>query len=149
MSDETPPPTSPETLRSIALTRTGPGRYRATNRRGGELTVGSGDSDDFTPVELLLVALAGCGAIDVDLITGKRAPADRFDVRAEGHKIRDELGNHLVGLRLTFGLDFPDGEASDAARAVLPRTIGQVRDRICTVGRTVALGEPVEYVVEG
>lgn len=144
MSDEP----APETLRSIDLTRTEPGRYLATNRRGGELHLGAGDSSDFTPVELLLVALAGCGAIDIDLITGKRAPADRFDVRAEGHKIRDERGNHLVDLRLTLDLDFPEGEAGDAARAVLPRTIAQVRDRICTVSRTVTLGEPVEFVVE-
>ena len=30
----------PETLRSIDLTRTGEGRYQATNRRGGVLPVG-------------------------------------------------------------------------------------------------------------
>ena len=47
----------PETLRSIDLTRTGEGRYQATNRRGGVLPVGSGEGSDFTPVELLLVAI--------------------------------------------------------------------------------------------
>ena len=135
-----------ETLRSIDLTRTGSGSYAATNRRGGRLTVGSGEGDDFTPVELLLVALAGCSAIDVDLITGKRATPDRLDVRAEGHKVRDERGNHLVGLRLTFDVAFPEGEEGDAARAVLPRAMAQSRDRLCTVTRTVALGEPVEFV---
>jgi hypothetical protein len=31
---------------------------------------------------------------------------------------------------------------------MLPRAIQQTRDRLCTVGRTVALGEPVEYVEE-
>ena len=29
---------------------------------------------------------------------------------------------------------------------MLPRAIQQTRDRHCTVGRTVAIGEPVEYV---
>ncbi len=67
----------PETLRSIDLSRIGDGRYEATNRRGGVLPVGSGDGTDFTPVELLLVAIAGCSAIDVDLITGKRATPER------------------------------------------------------------------------
>ncbi len=54
------------------------------------LPIGSGDDPDFTPVELLLAALAGCSAIDVDAITGKRAAALSFDVRAEGDKIRDD-----------------------------------------------------------
>lgn len=138
-----------ETLRSIDLTRIGEGRYKATNARGGETFMGSGGEDpDFTPVELLLAAIAGCSAIDVDLITGKRAEAESFDVRASGHKVRDEQGTHLVGLRVSFDVVFPAGEAGDAARAVLPRALAQTRDRLCSVGRTVALGEPIEYVDE-
>ena len=135
----------PETLRSIDLSRIGEGRYQATNRRGGVLPVGSGDGNDFTPVELLLVAIAGCSAIDVDLITGKRATAEAFDVHAEGHKVRDEQGNHLVGLKVTFEVTFPEGEDGDRAREMLPRALQQTRDRLCSVGRTVALGEPIEY----
>ena len=135
-----------ETHRQIVMSKIGEGRFMAHNRRGGVLPVGSGDDPDFTPVELLLVALAGCGAIDVELITRKRADAVRFDVRAEGDKIRDEQGNHLVGLKVTLDLEFPEGEGGDAAREVLPRTLEQVRDRLCTVSRTVAIGEPVEYV---
>lgn len=141
MSEQAPDPT----LRSIDLVKIGEGRYKATNRRGGVLPVGAGDDPDFTPVELLLAALAGCGAIDLDLVTAKRAPAETFAARAEGHKVRDEQGNHLVGLRVSFDVTFPEGEAGDRAREVVPRTLQQVRDRLCTVGRTVALGEPVEY----
>ena len=136
----------PETLRSIDLSRIGEGRYQATNRRGGVLPIGSGEGTDFTPVELLLAAIAGCSAIDVDLITGKRATPEEFDVRAEGHKVRDEQGNHLVGLKVTFDVRFPEGEGGDRAREVLPRALQQTRDRLCSVGRTVALGEPIEYV---
>jgi uncharacterized OsmC-like protein len=132
----------PETLRSIDLTRTGEGRYQATNRRGGVLPIGSGEGSDFTPVELLLAAIAGCSAIDVDLITGKRATPDAFDVRAEGHKVRDEHGNHLVGLEVTFTVRFPEGEGGDRAREMLPRALQQTRDRLCSV----QLGEPIDYV---
>ena len=71
-------------LRHIDLHKIGVGRFLATNGRGGVLPVGSGDDPDFTPVELLLAALAGCSAIDVDLITGKRAVATTFEVEAEG-----------------------------------------------------------------
>jgi putative redox protein len=135
-----------DTLRSIDLTRTGKGRYQATNIRGGVLPIGSGEGTDFTPVELLLAAIAGCSAIDVDLITGTRATPETFDVRTEGHKVRDEQGNHLVGLKVTFDVRFPEGEGGDRAREMLPRALQQTRDRLCSVGRTVALGEPIEYV---
>ena len=91
-----------ESLRHIGLTKMGEGRFKATNERGGVVSVGSGGDPDFTPVELLLAALAGCSAIDVDLITGKRADATTFELTAEGDKVRDEHGNHLVDLRLTF-----------------------------------------------
>ena len=136
----------PETLRSIELTRTGKGRYQATNRRGGVIPIGSGEGTDFTPVELLLAAIAGCSAIDVDLITGKRATAEKFDIHAEGHKVRDEQGNHMVGLKVTFDVTFPEGEGGDRAREMLPRALQQTRDRLCSVGRTVQIGEPIEYV---
>ena len=132
--------------RSIALSQMGEGRFKATNRRGGVLPIGSGDDPDFTPVELLLAALAGCGAIDLDDIAGRRAPFTTFAAQAEGHKVRDDAGSHLVDLRVTFEVTFPDGEPGDEARAVVPRTLRQIEDRICTVGRTVALGEPVAYV---
>ncbi|MET0524697.1 MAG: OsmC family protein [Nocardioides sp.] len=135
-----------QTLRYIDLTLAGEGRYQATNRRGGVLPIGDGADTDFTPVELFLTALAGCGAIDIGLITGKRATPESFAVRPEGHKIRDEQGNHLVGLTLTFDITFPEGEDGDKARAFLPRAMEQTRDRLCTVGRTVAIGEHVEYV---
>jgi uncharacterized OsmC-like protein len=136
----------PESLRRIELSKIGEGRYKATNRRGGVLPIGSGADPDFSPVELLLAAIAGCSAIDVDLITGKRAEATTFEVSAEGAKIRDEQGNRLVDLRITFDVQFPDGEDGDRARAVLSRAIAQSRDRLCTVGRTVQVGGPIEYV---
>ena len=135
-----------ETLRSIDMVRIGEHRYKATNGRGGVLPIGGGDDPDFTPVELLLAALAGCGAIDLAHLVGKRAPYATFAARAEGHKVRDEGGNHLTGLTVTFDVTFPEGEGGDAAREVLPRSLQQITDRLCTVGRTVTLGDDVRYV---
>lgn len=134
-----------DTLRSIDLTRIGEGRYKATNARGGVLPIGSGEDPDFTPVELLLAALAGCSGIDVDAITGKRAQPLSFEVRAEGDKVRDEGGNHLTNLKVTFDISFPEGEDGDRAREFLPRAVEMSRDRLCTVSRTVALPSPVEF----
>jgi len=132
-----------DNLRSVELTRVEKAKFRATNIRGGSIEIGEGNDDDFTPVELLLAAIAGCSAIDVDYITGKRADPLTFDLHVEGDKVRDEGGNHLAAIRVKFDLAFPEGEEGDAARAVVPRAVAQSRDRLCTVSRTVQLGAPV------
>ena len=130
------PPTGPDSLRSIELTKIGDARFKATNARGGETFMGTGGEDpDFTPVELLLAAIAGCSAIDVDLITRKRAGSTTFELTSEGHKVRDEQGNHLTGLRLSFDVQFPEGPEGDAAREFAP-----AGDR--EVARPAVLGEP-------
>jgi putative redox protein len=134
-----------DTLRQLGLTQIGAGRYKAVNGRGGVLPVGSGDDPDFTPVELLLAALAGCTAIDVGAITGKRATPESFDVHVDGHKVRDDDGSHLVDLSVTISIVFPEGEDGDRAREVLPRAIRQTGDRLCTVGRTLQLGTTIDY----
>lgn len=146
MSADPGPQLSDQTYRSVDLHQIGEHRWKATNSRGGVVAVGPGEDPDFTPVELLLAALVGCGAADLDHIAGKRAPFETFAARAEGHKVRDEGGNHLVQLTVTFDVTFPAGEGGDAAREVLPRTLQQIEDRLCTVGRTVTLGDPVRYV---
>jgi len=124
-------------------------RFRATNSRGTTLDLGSGDGAEFTPVELLLVALAGCSAIDVDAITGKRSAPDRFDVVGEAEKVRDAMGNHLTGISIDFGIDFPDTDGGAAAEAVLERAIQMSHDRLCTVSRTVELPTAVQPRLRG
>jgi putative redox protein len=136
-----------DSLRTVELSRIGLGLYEAANPRGGRLVFGSGDGDQFTPVELLLVAIAGCSAADVDYITAKRAEPTRFELRMSGDKVRDDSGNHLTNLRLTFDVAFPEGENGDAARAVVPRAVAQSHDRLCTVSRTVELGTPIEVEI--
>ena len=140
---------SEDTFRTVAVERTSTGHYVARNVRGGTMTMGTGgDGDDsFTPVELLLAALAGCTAVDVDLVTSRRAEPDTFVVTATGDKIRDEGGNRMVNLRVEFTVEFPAGEGGDAAREILPRSVGMSHDRLCTVSRTVELGTPVTTTI--
>jgi hypothetical protein len=45
---------------------------------------------------------------------------------------------------VTYDARFPEGEAGDAARAVVPRTIEQIESRLCTVSRTVQVATPVK-----
>ena len=107
-------------VRSVEITRLGLGQYEAVNPRGGTLRFGAGDGggDEFTPVELLLTAIAGCTAADVDYITVKRAEPTTFEVHASGTKVRDETGNRMEDIVVRLEVRFPDGEEGDAARAV-------------------------------
>ena len=133
--------------RSVTLERLEEGVYLARNANGAELRFGSKADDAFSPVDLLLAAIAGCSAVDVDVVTGRRSPALTFSARVDAEKINDGSGNLLRDIRLTFDVTFPEGEAGDAARAFLPRAIKQTHERICTVSRTVELGTPVAYTV--
>lgn len=134
-------------LRSVSLSRTGDGAFTATNVRGGSVTVGSADSD-FTPVELLLAAIGACTALDVETVTGRRAEPESFEVFVDAQKLRDESGNRLTDLGVTFRVKFPDDAAGDAARAVLPEIVQRSHDRLCTVGRTIEAGTPIATTIE-
>lgn len=129
--------------RTVTITRTSAGRYTAVNSRGSTLEFGTGAVSDFTPVELFLAAIGGCTAVDVDILTSRRAEPESFVVEVEGEKVRDEEGNRMEDLSVTFRLTFPEGEGGDAARALVPDALKKSHDRLCTVSRTVELGTPV------
>lgn len=139
----------PSALRSVELERTSLGRYAATNARGGRIELGTGEDSDFTPVELLLAAIGGCSAVDVDFITTRRAEPAAMSVQIEAEKLDDEQGHHLGPVTMTFRLEFPQTPEGDAAREVAPTAARRSHERLCTVSRTVMLPTPVRTVVEG
>jgi putative redox protein len=137
------------THRTVSLTRAASGVLTARNVRGGTLVVGSGDGDGFTPTELLLTAIGSCTGVDVATLTARRAEPDTFEVAVDAEKVRDDDGNRLQDLVVTFRVVFPAGAAGDAARELLPEAVRRSHDRLCTVGRTVELGTPVATRIEG
>lgn len=137
-----------ETLRTVSLRRTGPGKFIATNANGVELEFGTGGGSAFSPIELLLTAIAGCSALDVEALTSRRSEPEAFTLQATADKVKDEQGNRLENIHVTFKVSFPVGEAGDAAREVLPVMVAKSHDRLCTVTRTVERGTPVTTHVE-
>ena len=137
------------THRVVTVSREPDGVFTAGNVRGGRLTVGDGTGETFTPTELLLVAIGACTAIDVATLTSRRAEPDVFEVQVDAEKVRDDGGNRLQDLAVTFRVRFPDGTGGDAARELLPEAVRRSHDRLCTVSRTIELGTPVAARVVG
>lgn len=134
--------------RTVSVERVASGKFAAVNSRGGRITFGTGGDADFTPTELLLAAIGGCTSIDVDILTSRRAEPESFAVLVDAIKVRDEAGNRLTDIEVTFRITFPAGEQGDEARAILPDVVRKSHDKLCTVGRTVELGTPIATRVE-
>jgi uncharacterized OsmC-like protein len=136
-----------DTHRRVGIERVAAGTYTVTNERGGTITVGSGAEGEFTPVELLLTAIGTCTAIDVDVLTSRRAEPTAFTIEVGAEKIRDTLGSRLTDIAVTFHVSFPEGAGGDAARELLPGAVRRSHDSLCTVSKTVELGTPVKSEV--
>lgn len=139
MSDES-------TMRSVHMVRTGPQEYRAENTRGGVISFGEGQNTDFTPVELLLVALGGCNAVTVEALTKKAEPR-RFDIAVEGQKIKGADGGYqLEDLIVTIDITFDSDEAGQAMAERVPDAIEKSHRKLCTVSRTLERPTAVRVV---
>lgn len=124
-------------MSTVTVNRISLGHYTATNAAGAQLTFGQGD-DEFSPVELLLVALAGCTGMDVDYLTSRRAEPEAFEIVVDAEKVKDVVdGNVLADLTVSFRVRFPEGTDGDRARIALPAAVQRSHDRLCTVGRTI------------
>jgi uncharacterized OsmC-like protein len=134
---------------TVNLSRLSQHHFEATNDRGGKVRFGRKSVGEFTPVELLLVAIAGCTAMDVDAITVKRSEPDRFLLDCSGHTTKSSHGNHVTDIHVDFDVEFPDNEEGRAAVNVLEKAIRKSHDRLCTVTRTVELATPVDARLHG
>ena len=134
---------------TVNLSRLSQHHFEATNSRGGTLTFGKKKAAEFSPVELLLVAIAGCTAMAVDAITVKRSEPVRFQVSCSGQSTKSEHGNHLTDIAVDFDVEFPDSEGGRAAAGVLEIAIRKSHDRLCTVTRTVEMETPVDSRLRG
>ena len=134
---------------TVNLSRLSQHHFEATNSRGGTVSFGRKWTGEFTPVELLLAAIAGCTAMDVDAITVKRSEPVRFQVTCFGHTTKSAHGNHVTDIHVDFDVEFPDSEGGAAAEDVLGKAIRKSHDRLCTVTRTVELPTPVDARLRG
>ncbi|MDO4917233.1 MAG: OsmC family protein [Rothia sp. (in: high G+C Gram-positive bacteria)] len=124
-------------LKSVQVERIAPTHYRATNAAGASVEFGQGEGL-ITPVEMLLAAVAGCSAIDVDVVTSRRSEPEKFSMHAQAHKIHEDGGAvRLDDVQVNFNIRFPQDAAGAQAQAMIDRLLKISHDKDCTVSRTV------------
>jgi putative redox protein len=92
------------------------------------------------PKELLLLALGGCTAFDVEMILRKRrVQLDRFDVELEA----DEAGDHpmvFTEVRMTYRFEGEQVPAADVERA-----IRLSEEKYCSVSAMLRKAFPIRW----
>lgn len=121
-------------LRQVRLQWTGEGLlFRGGPDDGPQMVVDGDSKQGQAPMQLLLMSLAGCMAIDVCTILEKsRVPLDTMEVEAVGTRA-DEVPRRFVAIELVYRLGGPGEEHKDK----LDRAIELSREKYCSVLHTL------------
>lgn len=127
--------------KEINLAWDGAEGYTAENKAGATLLTGKGpeDSGRIGPMEMLLVALASCTAIDIlDILKKKRQIPHDFKIRVRGNQRVDaypKLFSEFQVEYLLWGDDLKDRDVQQAIRLS--------EEKYCSVGGTLAKAGPI------
>ena len=123
----------------ITLRRLGDHVVEATGGTSGRIVVGpKGTPNSFTPVELLLAAIAGCSGMDLCTLSERDGiEVGEFELRVRGEK---PIGaTHLSNIAVTYIVPQAD---PDIVAPLVVEVSG-----LCTVALTVSEGCPVQHVL--
>jgi len=101
--------------------------------------------DLLSLVEYLLATVAGCTAVDLDVVTSRHAEPETFDVHVEGDRVSEDGASRLSEVRVGFDLSFPDTAEGNQARKLVDNLIRISHEKDCTVSRTVENPTRVEF----
>jgi len=120
--------------RQVRLRWAGEGlRFEGGPDGGFQMGVDSAGETGQSPMQLLLMAVAGCMAIDVVVILQKsRVPLTGLEVNAVGVRA-DEAPKRYVSVRLEYLVTGP----ADDDMAKVDRSIELSRDKYCSVLHTL------------
>ena len=121
---------SSSNIRKVRLRWTGEGLvFRGGADGGPEVTIDSASAEGASPMQLLLLSVAGCMGIDVILILQKsRVPVEALEVEVLGERT-DSVPRRFVAIELVYRLRGPGPEHE----ASLQRAIDLSRDKYCSV----------------
>ncbi|MEV0677910.1 OsmC family protein [Actinosynnema sp. NPDC050436] len=125
-------------MSDVEVRKVGQHEFVATNGRGASVPIGrAGAEGSFSPVELLLAAMAGCAAVTAETLIERRVgpvlSARAADVRPAGaHEL------HEVPVTLEYDVS----ALTDEQREALDVTVRRAVDQLCTVSRTLHESPP-------
>lgn len=137
----TKPASTPEVWKEISATWDKAEHYIAQNKNGATVSIGSGGQDPsaVTPMEMLLMALAGCTAIDViDILRKKRQLPDDLKVRVLGYQRTDTYPKIYTEYKIEY-LFWSDRLTPKDAEQAIQLSI----EKYCSVGGTLAKAGPI------
>lgn len=120
--------------KSVTLAWTGEGERFEGGKPGGVAVTIDGDGvAGPSPMDALLLSLAGCMGIDVLMILEKsRVPIEALEVSVEGDR-RDEPPRRYTALRLEYRVRGP----REQDQAKLDRAVALSKDKYCSVLHTL------------
>ncbi|MEU6659002.1 OsmC family protein [Streptomyces sp. NPDC046821] len=128
----------------IETVRNGYRDWTARNDRGAEVRIAAADDPEaqpsFTPVELLLAAIGGCGGLVTDR-TARSVVQDGMRIVVESVS-RPEDDGRVGAIRVSYEIELPEGD--EHAADALARGVRLTHDKYCTVSRTVEHGARIE-----
>lgn len=130
----------------LKLTWTGTGEMFDGGPVGGPQIVVDGDgATGPSPMDLTLLGLSACMAIDVRSILEKsRVPLEGLEVTAEATRA-DEPPRRYTRVRLTYRVS----GVPASARAKLERAVELSREKYCSVLHSLRTDLPLEILIEG
>lgn len=131
--------------REVVLRWTGEGDAFTGGVEGGvQIPIDGGRVSGPSPMDALLLAVAGCMGVDVLMILQKgRVPLTAMDVVVLGDRAEDPP-RRFTSLRLTYRLSGPGAEHEDR----IERAISLSRDKYCSVLHTLRndLDLTIDYI---
>ncbi len=121
---------APANVRQVRLRWAGEGLVFHGGPDGGpSVTIDSDAEEGPSPMHLLLLAVAGCMAVDVRMILEKsRVPLESLEVEAVGERA-ESVPRRFLSIRLTYKLRGPEEEHEQR----LQRAVELSRDKYCSV----------------
>lgn len=132
-------------IKHVRLDWSGQGlTFRGSAKGGPEVVIDSDGQAGPSPMDALLLGVAGCMGVDVVMILEKgRVPLESLSVEVEGDRA-EEPPKRYTAIRMTYRMAGPGPEH----RAKVDRAVELSRDRYCSVLHSLRTDLDVDIRVE-
>lgn len=109
---------TPEDWREIRAVWKGSNNFRGINAKGNQVEIASGSGEGHSPMELLLIGLAGCTGLDiVSILEKKRKHLERFELQVRGLR-RQEHPRIYTRIHVTYEVWGDDLDVASVEQAI-------------------------------